>query len=147
MKRITIVSENNGWWSNTYIDDEEATKFLKKYIEKQGIESNPDINNEHKLLLDISRANNLIIKDDDGHKNVYICENITNDQYDAFTNLSHGYIVNVYDWYDSTKEFNGYHIIEGNEIEKSEKLFIRTKDLVYKKLMNTEKQSKRRSTK
>ena len=146
MKRITIVSSENEWYSNTYEKDDEAIKFLKDYINEEGIDSNPDINNEHKLLLDISRNNNLIVKDDNGHKNIYICENINNDQYNAYTNLSHGYIVNVYDWYDSTKEFNGYHIIEGKDTNKNEKIYIQTKDLVYNKLMNTNKKE-RRSTK
>ena len=147
MKKITIISSNNDWYSNTYIEDEYAVKFLKSYIEKKGIESNPSIEDEHKLSLDISRNNNLLIKEDNGHKTFYIGENINNDQYIAFTDLGHGDIVAIYDWFDSTKEFNGYHIIEANDSTKNEKLYLQTKKNLYNKLMNSEKKSNRKSTK
>ncbi|MBQ6476970.1 MAG: hypothetical protein IJI43_00850 [Bacilli bacterium] len=134
MTKILIISPDRKWLSRE-CQDSDMVRFLLDYTINNNIPTNRKYRDEHKLLLDISRSGHLAVVSRRDSEDVYISEVLNEDQYAGYLGYtSENKVINCYDWYDSSDEYNGYRILESNSKSKKS-LDLEVRQAMLSKLM------------
>lgn len=144
-----IVISPEGESINKDIDDTyEHVDALKEYLDEENISYDEDINNGHKLCLDLAKDGYWIFRLRDNASIMYIGKDLTPKQFNWFSYnsqlIDQMNIISIASWYD-TKLVSGYDKIEESDFDFNtlEKRRDKVFDLKIEKNRNYEKDNKK----
>jgi hypothetical protein len=119
MNKLIIIAPNGDACTKDVGRDFEHASALKEYLDENEIEYNEEINNGHKLCLDLSRQGYWIFRSTDSSCIMYIGDKVSSEQYDWYEANSYFIdnlnIISVASWYDRDYEV-GYDVFEQDSI-------------------------------
>ena len=146
MSKLIVVTPKGEFFERPMEEDYHHADALKEFLEEQGISYNEDINNGHKLCLDLSRDGYWIFRASDNTSIMYIGKDITPEQLVWYSNnveyVDKMNVISVASWEDPEYEAGGYDVIEEGSIGVNS-LREKIKDLVIEKSKDNEKSSKK----
>ena len=148
MNKLIVISPEGDAYNKEIAENYEHVDALKDYLNENNISYNEEINNGHKLCLDLARDNYWVFRVTDTIGIMYIGKEITNEQFEWFSynsTLIHDLnIISIAAWYDTDYEF-GYEVIEDGDIRFNtpEKRKKRTNEVIIEKNKEFEKSDKK----
>ncbi|MBQ6538889.1 MAG: hypothetical protein IJL76_01270 [Bacilli bacterium] len=147
MNKLIVISPEGDAYNKEIAENYEHVDALKDYLNENNISYNEEINNGHKLCLDLSRKGYWIFRVG-GASIMYIGKQTTNEQFDWYSHntdlIDQMNIISVASWYDTDYD-RGYDIIEqgGIGFNTFEQRRDRINDLIIEKNKDFEKNGKK----
>lgn len=147
MSRLIVVSPKGEFFERPMDENYKHAEALKEFLVEQGITYNEDINNGHKLCLDLSRDGYWIFRASDNTSMMYIGKDITPEQFVWYSNnieyINQLNVISVASWEDPEFETGGYDVIEEGSVGVNS-IRETINDLIIEKSKNLEKPKKSR---
>ncbi len=119
MNKLIVVDPEGEPYIKEIDDSFEHVDALKEFLDEKNISYNEEINNGHKLCLDLSREGYWIFRASEHASIMYIGKEITNKQFDWYSynsyNIDQMNIISIASWYDTDYEV-GYDVIEQGSV-------------------------------
>jgi len=144
MNKLVVVAPNGDACTKDVGHDFEHAAALKEYLDENEIEYNEEINNGHKLCLDLSREGYMIFRATDTASIMYVGDKVSSEQYDWYSLNSYFIdqlnIISVLSWYDRDYDM-GYDILDQDSVSfnTERKRKDRINDLINQKSDNHKK--------
>ena len=148
--KLVVVSPEGDSYIELLDEKEEHVDVLKNYLHRKRISYDKDINNGHKLCLDLSRDGYFIFRVGESSSVMYIGKDISQEQFYWFTMnaviVDKFNVVSIASWYNPDS-VSGYDVIEDGDVnfdtlnrrkEKIVELFV-DKNKAYEKKNKTPK--------
>ena len=141
MRKLIVISPKGEFFDRPLGENYRHAEALKEFMTEQNIPYNNDINNVHKLCLDLSRKGYWIFIDCDNTSVMYIGRNITPEQFiwysDNIPFIDQMNVISIASWEDPEFE-GGYDVIEAgngrfNSLRKKIKNLVIEKNRTQKK--------------
>ena len=119
MDKIVIISPEGEETSKDVVRGFEHAAALKEYLDEKHIRYDDEINNGHKLCLDLAREGYWIFRSTDSASIMYIGQTISPEQYEWYSSNSYLIdkmnVISIASWRDIDRD-SGYDIIEQDSI-------------------------------
>ncbi len=147
MSRLIVVSPKGDYFDKPLGKlYEHHADALKEFLVEQGVSYNEDINNGHKLCLDLSRDGYWIFRASENSCIMYIGKNITPEQLNWYSHnieyINQLNVISIASWDNPESEIGGYDVIEEGDVGFSS-LRKQINDLIIEKSKSQKKSSKK----